>query len=187
MAFTSIVEGTIEVGKAIKKALFTQIKNNFDDHESRINNVEAGAGKVIVADFEVVGYISHYSAAELLGIATFRAPSAFKLLEFTITIMNSANGFDSGGNPVTSSSAGVLQLDLKKSTNNGATYTSILSRKPSVDAGYYAAGTSSNSSGNTSVIFASTSLNQDDMLRIDVTGLKDTQGSFHISCYGSLD
>ena len=42
MAFTSIPASAIEVGRAIKKSLFTTIKNNFDDHETRLNLVEAG-------------------------------------------------------------------------------------------------------------------------------------------------
>lgn len=187
MAFESIGSSVIEVGKALKKSLFNLIKDNFDDHESRLNNIELGAGKVVVANFSVVGYISHYAASELVDLCTFRAPSDFNLLELVITITDSPNGFNSVGVPVTTSTSGTLELDLKKSIDGGITYSSILTTKPKINDGYNGAGTSSNGVGGTAVVFTDVAIKQDDLLRIDVTSLKDTQGCFNISCYGSLD
>ena len=187
MSYTAYTTDEIAVGKSIKRSLWLKAKDNFTDHETRIDNLEGGVGKIIVADFEVTGYISHYSASELLAIATHRAPADFNLVEFVVTIMDSANGFDAGGSPVTSSTSGALELDLKKSTDGGITYNTILTTKPSIIDGENGAGANSNDGTNTAVVFSDTAIEQDDLLRIDVTGLKDTQGTFHISVYGTLD
>ncbi len=187
MAQTPLTDEEIEVGKPTKKRLFTKIKDNNEDHETRLNGLEEGAGKVIVCDFEVIGFISHYSPSELVSVATFRAPANFNLLELVITIIDSANGFDSAGVPVSSSSAGVLEVGLLKSTDGGATFNSILTTNPQVVDGKNGKGESSNSTGNTPVIFNDTAVVQDNLLKIDIQNMKDTQGTFHISCYGSLD
>lgn len=189
MAYTEIDPTALEVGKPITKSLFDNIRDNFIDHESRMDNLEQGVGKIIVADFEVVGYISHYSASELLGIATHRAPCDYNLLEFIVTIMDSANGFDQSvpPKPIVTGSSGSLSLDLKKSTDGGVTYNSIMTVKPAIPAGYNGKGTSSISTGCVEAVFSDTQISQDDLLRLDVTSLKDVQGTFHISIYATLD
>lgn len=186
MAFTIINSSDIDVGKPLKKSLFDTIKNNFDDHESRIDTLEQGAGVITVADFEVVGYISHYSATELSNIATHRAPCDYILQELSITILDSVNGFVSEGVHAVSSSAGFLEINLSKSTDGGATFNSILTTKPKIPEGYFGAGTSSNSTGCIPVLFADTQVYQDDILSISVTSKKDVMGSFLISSYGVL-
>lgn len=189
MAYTEILESDLEVGQPIKQSLFTTIKDNFIDHESRIDNLEQGAGKIIVADFEVIGYISHYLPSELRAIATHRAPCNYNLLEFIVTIMDSANGFDQSTppNPIATGTSGVLSLVLKKSTDGGITYNSIMTVEPAIPVGYNGKGTSSISTGCIEAVFSDTQIYQDDLLRLDVTSLKDIQGTFSISIYGSLD
>lgn len=51
MAFTTIASAAIEVGKAIKKSLLTQIKDNFDDHETRIDGLEGSVNKIPVMEY----------------------------------------------------------------------------------------------------------------------------------------
>lgn len=176
MAFNTIPSTLIEVGKALKKELFTIIKDNFDDHESRINSIELGANKVEVFNFEVTGFINNYTATELTQIGTHRAASDFTLIECKLTLMNNAQG-------EISSSAGVLSIDLQKSSDNGVTWATVLSGLPEIPDG-----TSATGSESSSVVFSTgeEEVSQDDLLRVNVTSKKDTQGSFLITVYGEL-
>lgn len=58
MAFTSLASSAVEAGKAVTQSLMSLIKDNFDDHESRIVSLEAAT---IVNGF-VVGEIRIFSA-----------------------------------------------------------------------------------------------------------------------------
>jgi len=176
MAFITIPSTLIEVGKAIKKELFDLIKDNFDDHESRINGIELGANKVEVFNFEVMGFVNNYTALELTQIGTHRAPSDFTLIEAKITLMNGSSG-------VTSSTSGVLSIDVQRSIDNGSTWNTILSGLPEIADGINATGSES-----ASVVFISggEDISQDDLIRVNVATKKDTQGSFLITVYGEL-
>jgi hypothetical protein len=44
MAFTAITSSEIEAGKPVRNDTATKIKDNFDDHESRIGVIETGLG-----------------------------------------------------------------------------------------------------------------------------------------------
>ena len=187
MSFTTIPSTDLEVGKPTKKSLFTTIKNNEDDHETRLNNLEAGAGKVNIFSFQIIGYVSNYSVAELKALGNFLVPAGCTLQELCITVIDSTNTFDSSGNVAETSSAGELEIDLLKSTDGGATFASVLTTKPSIPDGKNGKGTSSNSIGCTPVIFSNNSLNQDDILQVDLNSKKDEQGSFLITCYATLD
>ena len=46
MSYTAINSGEIESGKPVRADTQTKIKENFDDHESRILAVETGAATV---------------------------------------------------------------------------------------------------------------------------------------------
>ena len=187
MSYTALTDADLEVGKPVKKSLFTVIKNNEGDHETRINSLEGGAGKVIAFDFQIVGYVSNYSVSELKAVGNHTVPADYTLQELSITLLDSSNTFDSGGNVAESSSAGDLEIDLLKSTDGGATFSSILTTKPNIPDGKNGKGTSSNSVGCTAAVFSDTSVDQDDILQIDLTQMKDEQGSFKITCYGTLN
>jgi hypothetical protein len=177
MSFITIPSAWILVGEAIKKQLFTRIKDNLDNHETRINAVEAGINKVDIFNFEVTGYIFNYTALELIGIGTYKAPQDMIITEVKIAILNSASS------PYTSSSSGSTKIDLERSINGGATWSTVLIGQPTVGDGYYLAGETSTI---VSFITGGEILLQDQLLRVNVTSKKDTQGSFHIICYGDL-
>ncbi len=176
MAFTAIPSTWIEVGKAIKKQLFTRISDNLDDHETRIDGLEGGANKVQIFNFEIIGYINHYTVAELAQIGTFRAPSNTTVTEVKITLMNATNGS-------TSSSAGILSVDLQRSLDGGATWATVLNEQPVIDDGVNATGSES---GIVTFISGGEDVDADDLLRINVTSKKDTQGSFLVTVYGDV-
>jgi len=176
MAFNTIPATLLEVGKAIKKEIFTLIKDNFDDHELRINGIELGANKVEVFNFEVTGFINNYTSEELVQIGTYRAPSDFTLIEAKITLMNNSSGS-------ASTTSGVLSIDIQRSVDNGVTFATILSGLPEIPDGTNATGSESSS-----IVFISggEDISQDDIIRVNVTSKKDTQGSFLITVYGEL-
>lgn len=176
MAFTTIPADWIEAGKAIKKRLFTRIKENFDDHEARINAVEGGISKVEVFNFEVMGYINNYTTTELVQVGTHRATSPFTITDAKLTLMNSPSS-------PSSSTAGILEIDIEKSIDGGITWNTILTTRPQIPNGTNATGSSS---GIIAFITGEESVALDDILRVNISSKKDIQGSFHILVYGEI-
>ena len=176
MAFESIPDALINVGKAVKKRLFQLTKDNFDDHESRINGLESGAGKIQVFNFEVMGFINNYTVQELVQIGTFRAPSNLILTEVKLTLLN-------GSSSPSTSPEGVLSIDVQKSIDNGLNWNSILAQQPQIADSINATGAESDD-----VIFITNGEDvlQDELLRVNVTSKKDIQGSFLITVYGDV-
>ena len=64
MAFTAIPASWLEVGRAIKKSLFTRISDNLDDHETRINGVEAAQEGQAPLQFHVKGVYDSLISAD---------------------------------------------------------------------------------------------------------------------------
>lgn len=176
MTYTTIDPNDIEVGKPTKKKIFQTIKDNLDDHETRIDSLQAGASKIEVFNFEVFGYINDYNINELTSVGIYEAPAAFTLSTITISLQNNPQFLQS-------SSDGVLEVDLQKSTDNGVTWNTILNTKPSIGVGVSATGSKST---NGSINSGLNSINQGDLLRVSITSLKNNQGSFNITAYGDL-
>ncbi len=176
MAYNTIPTSWIEAGKALKKKLFTRVKDNLDDHEERIDALEAGANKIEIFNFEVMGYINNYAASELVQIGTFRASSNLTITEAKLILMNSTNGSNS-------SSSGYLSIDLERSTDGGITWNTILSQQPTIEDGVSATGSES---GLVTFITGGEDISEGDLIRVNVTNKKDTQGSFLISVYGDV-
>lgn len=177
MSFTTIPLTDIDVGQPTKASLFLTIKDDLDDHETRINSLEAGVNKVSIFNGEVIGYISHYSVAQLVGIGTYRSTSNIIITEAKIILINSSQS------PSISSSGGRLEINLDRSTDNGVTWSTILKTRPSIEAGTYATGSTS---GLVAFTTGGELLNLNDLLRVSITSKKDTQGSFLIVVTGEL-
>jgi len=177
MAFLSIPSSWLAVGASLKQQIFTTIKDNFDNHETRIGAIELGASKVNIFNFEVGGYLAHYSTSELVGIGSFKAYSACTISDVKIILTNTSSS------PSSSSSAGTLSIDLQKSTDNGATWVSMFSTKPSIGAGTSATGSSSTTY---TFVTGANVLAFGDLVRLDIYSKKTTQGSFLVEVYGDL-
>lgn len=179
MAFNTIPSSWIQIGKSLKKELFDYLKSNLDDHETRINNVEQGINKVIIFNGEIIGYINHYSVSlgELTGIGTFKATQDLTITDIKLVLINSSNS------PTSSSSQGVLSIDIEKSTDNGVNWNTILVQRPEIGDGV-------NTTGSTSTVYSFITngefVNEGDLLRLNVYEKKDSQGSFLVSVYGEL-
>lgn len=169
MAFTTIPSGSIDVGDAIKKELWDLVKDNFDDHESRIGSVEVQAAKILVFDsYIILGSI----ATTYTGMMYFRATQPFTLTGCVLKI------FEIG------SLTGTLQVDVKKNTSFDNTgMVSVFTTKPSVNF-------ASNYQEATNQVFDNTkiSIATGDILRFDITSLPTggVLGKFYFVLYGEV-
>lgn len=116
MAFTPINSTAIQVGKPVTSDLFTTIKDNFDDHETRIAGQESGNARVVVFNFPV---LNGTSSSTLTGLTYFRVPYDFTLTEARIII------YEKG------SLGGEIEFDIKKNTSLDDTgMTSVFTTLP---------------------------------------------------------
>lgn len=120
MAFSTISSLVIAVGSAIKKELWDKVKDNFDDHESRLNAVETNASKISIwEDVFING--SQFSTGT--NIDYYEATTVFTITNANFRI------FTVGSN------TGFLEVDIKRSTtdNDDGSFVSIFTTKPKID------------------------------------------------------
>jgi len=152
MAFIAINTNLLDVGDPIKKEILDLVKDNFDDHESRIVQVESVISKIDVFN-DVVYNASVFSTA--LGIIFFQASNAFTLTEAKITI------FEKG------SLTGFLEVDIKKNTSlNPAGFASVMTTRPLID---YSTAASYDDSTNAVFDNSAKNILPGDWLRLDIT------------------
>lgn len=167
MAFATIPSGKIDVGDPITKDLWDAVKDNFDDHESRVNALEGGANKIVVFDFLVFNAAQYVSASTLEGIAIWRSPASF-----TLTAAQISN--------LTAGTSGTIEYDVKKSTTLGGVFTTVFSTKPSVAFG------AGNDATSTNAVFSTTAVAQGDWLQLDISSFQSPQRRFHVLFYGEV-
>jgi hypothetical protein len=170
MAFTTISNTLIQVGKALKREIFTTVKDNFDDHESRINNVESFGNRVEIYNNEI---LLGSSFSTLTGLGYFKATSDFTLSSCEIQI------FETG-----SISTGTLEIDIKKNTSPDNTgMASVFSIRPSID---FSGASDFDVSSNQVFNPASDDIEIGDFLRLDVTSLPVGLAKFRLILYGEI-
>lgn len=153
MPFITIPTSIISVGKAIKREIFQIVKDDLDDHEARLNQLETTSPKIEPFKFLMLNG-SVFSTAT--GIAYYEADTNFILTDAFIRI------FEKG------SLSGTIQIDIKKSTTDlaPASFTSVFTTRPSItfaSVGNYAQSTNQ--------VFDPTKIQilQGDYLRLDIT------------------
>ena len=169
MAYNPINSADIEAGKPTKKEIFDTIKANQEDFNSRINTL-AGTSKIDIFDLRFTGKISQYDNADILKrMPVFKAPLDASIVSFVITLLEASN-------------SGTLSIQIEKSIDNGINWTPLLSSPVQLT------GTTIGSISG-SVTFTGPTANQflqNELLRLNITGLQSLQGSFHVSVYGEL-
>jgi hypothetical protein len=157
LAYTSISSLAIQVGKAIKKNLFDLIKQDLDDHESRISAVET-IGTVL--DIIDETFYSATTAATLTGMYFYKAKQSLRITKVEIQI------YETG-----SISSGSLTVDLKKSsTLDPVGFSSIMTTQATINFA-----TASDYDLNAGVINSTLNeLSVNEYLRLDVTALPST-------------
>jgi len=153
MSFVTINSASIEVGDALKAELFTQVKDNFDNHETRINSLESTAKKIDIFKFLLLNGSSFSTAT---GLAYYRSEDTFTVTKSAIQI------FEKG------SLSGFLEIDIKKSTTNmdNASFTSIFTTKPKIT---YSTASDYDESSNQVLNSSMINISSGDYLRLDIT------------------
>jgi len=120
MAFSSISSLAIAVGSAIKKELWDKVKNNMDDLDARLNNVEGSSSKIPIIKFFVLNG-SEFSTGT--GLYYWESNDKFTITSAYVQI------FEKG------SLTGTFEVDIKKSTTNlnSTSFTTIFTTKPSLN------------------------------------------------------
>jgi hypothetical protein len=161
MSFTALTSTEITSGKPVTSTTGTKIKNNFDDHEARIQAIEGGSATTFPPIIlRVNGPYGQYGAVNGIIKLTTNFPIVFTGVRILI---------DHAG------SSGITQVDVKYKSGGGA-YTSMLLTQPSVS---YTAGDDSISS-NAVLDPAHSSLLAGDIIRLDLTSVQTGGRSFTV-------
>jgi hypothetical protein len=169
MAYVVIPAASIEVGKPVKKEIFDQIRSNQEGFNTDIEALKQ-TSTIDVFDVKFGGDISNYSAEDIAArIPVFRAPVSAQMVAFKAVLL-------------TASTSGSLELDLEISTDEGISWTPLLTSPVTVT------GTTVGSvSGAVSwVDVPSQSFLQNDLLRLVISGVQVDQGEFHVSIYAEV-
>lgn len=169
MAYTPINTALIEVGKPVKKEIFDTIRANQEDFNASIQGLQQ-ASTVDVFNLKFGGNLNQYSQTEIdARLPVYKAPASITLTAFSMTLL-------------TASTSGTLEVDIEKSTDNGATFSTLLS-SPVQLTGL----TVGSISGSVLWISAAAQdIAQGDLLRVRVLGAQVDQGEFQLSIYGEL-
>lgn len=170
MAFVAIDSTTIEVGDALKKELFDSIKLNFDDHESRLQILAGGSGKINLMNNDIqIGSTATYLMTGVLYV---------EVIQQCIITGGSVQIF--AKTPATS---GSLTIDVKKnSTTNPTGFTSVFTTKPTLNFGSV-----SDYSKNSGIVNASSqALAVGDIIRLDIIDLPVGCQGFRVNLTGEF-
>lgn len=149
MAFITISSADILAGEPTKQELFSTIKDNEDDLDSRVTVVEASGNLYRPIEFDVLGLYGDNIVKD--GLMT-------DLIRFDITILNVLLFIETAG------SSGSTTIDVEYKRGVGA-FTSVLTSPLSVafGAGNYAIGTGT---------LGTTALLTGDVLRLNVDAVQ---------------
>jgi hypothetical protein len=161
MSFTTIGSSSIATGEPGTNTLWTQVKDNFDNHETRISDVESG--NTTVYPPIILCFNGDYTSLNgLVGVIK-------TTLNFNLTVTGVRLLIDKCG------SSGTTEIDIKFKRAAGA-WTSILTTKPTVA---YGAGDDAVSS-NGVVNGTYDDLQAGDLLRVDITSVQAHGRTFYI-------
>ena len=176
MAFTTIPDSIISVGKSITRTLFkTYIKDNLDDLDSRITTVEGAAGKIVVFDEVVINASALSSGGTVTGLDMWRASADFSLTDAKVYI------FTKG------SLTGNLEFDIQKSSSADFTSSvSVFTTKPKI---VYSTASDYDESSNAVFDGTNKEISAGDYLRLDVSELTSggTIGRFGVYLIGEAN
>lgn len=173
MAFTSIPDSLIQVGKAITRTLWkTYVKDNLDDLNTRAAALEASVNKIIIFDEIVLNAAGLKDGGTITGLDIYRVPNDFSLTDAKLFI------FEKGA------LTGNLEMDIQKSTTpDFTTSISVFTTKPKID---YSTASDFDESSNT--VFNSTNQQvvEGDYLKFNITELPSSGpiGKFGIFLVG---
>jgi len=169
MPFIELPAAWIEAGKPTKEEIFQYIRDNQDSFNTDIEALKQ-TSTIDIIDVAIGGSIADYSGPEVQSrMPIFKAPISGSITSVVVSLIEPSTG-------------GTLQLDIQKSTDNGANWSDLLSSPVELT------GTTPGSiSGAVNFInAASQNFTQNDLIRIVITSTQTNQGKFHVSIYGEV-
>ena len=169
MPYVTITPADIEIGKPTKKEIFDTIRDNQEGFNTDIEALKQ-TSTIDVFNVKFGGDINEYSATEIATfIPVFRAPISAQMVAFKAVLL-------------TASTSGNLEIDLEISTDEGISWTPLLTTPVTIT------GTTVGSiSGAVNwVDVPSQSFTQNDLLRLVISGTQVDQGEFHVSIYAEV-
>lgn len=168
--FQPILDSWVQVGKALIREMFLRIKNNFNDHESRINTLEFSAVRLTVFNDDV---IINSNSITYTGVAFFSSPFDFILQSAEVQLL--------GKGGITT---GTLEIDFKKNTSpSDVGMASVFTTRPSIN---FATATEFEVSTNQVFDGLQSQINIGDVIRFDITSLPSGLGKFRIVLIGGI-
>lgn len=158
MAFEEINSNQIETGDPITAELWSKTKNSFDDHETRLADLEAAQSAREPLGFYVKGNYSSFGAV---------TGAAYRRLFANITLTSGRIFIVDAG------ASGTLDIDIQYKRASAA-FASIFSTRPSVaysSGDYYIS---------TNGVLSVTSLQAGDILRLDIVTSQTGNEEFHV-------
>lgn len=152
------------VGDPVTKDDFDIIRDNFEDHEARLIDVEQNIAKIQVFNELIINSVYIINAG-LEDVLIYRAEADFTLTEAKLIVLE-------GG------LSGICEIDVLKSSSLAGPFTSIFSTKPSLDAG---AGSNVES---TNAVFSTTAVSSGDYLKLNFTSFQVRQKRVMIHVFG---
>lgn len=119
MSFTALNTPEIAAAEPVKQELFQKVKDNFDDHESRLGSVETAVSTFDPIDFNFNGLYWKYVTPQT-GVMYYRVARTIDVIAGRLSIAKAGT-------------SGTTEVDALVSVGDGnGPYTSIFSTKPSV-------------------------------------------------------
>ena len=169
MAFSPINNTQIQPSKAVKTELFKKIKDNFDDHETRISNALVGTSKIEIFNLDV---FNSSNSASMTGLIYHKCIQNFRVTSVEIQIYEKGTLI-----------SGFLELDVKKnSTPDNTGMTSILNILPKID--FSTANDYDSNAGTLNPTLQTLTVGE--FLRLDITQIPNNLSKFRIVVYGEL-
>jgi len=168
MVYVPLVDADLDPGKPTKSEIFKGIKDNQESFNTDIEALKQTSA-IDIMDIKFAGDISDYSAAEIGDrILTFKSPVDLSITSVVMTLLEA-------------STSGTLEMELDRSTDDGVSWTPIFTTAVTLT------GTTIGSlSGSVSFISGGEDLDQNELLRLRITGVQVDQGEFHVSVYGEV-
>jgi hypothetical protein len=166
MSYSTLNSSLYAVGKAVTRQLFSTLKNNQDDLQTRVLSVEAATNKIVLFN----GTISAAATFDTYtNLTVHRAQSDIDITDVKVGIFNKG-----------SISSGTLQIDIQKASSlDFSSSASIFSTKPSLDLS-----TASSYDESSNAVISGASISEGECVRIDITSIPSGLGSFFIYVIG---
>ena len=169
MVFESVLSSQIEAGKATTKDLFSKIKENEDDLNTRLNTLEGAAGESGAITIVNASLHTHNFFSSLQAVARYQAREEINLTAVIVSRVGTPSLLNSDK----------LEIDILKSSTINGTYSTIMTTKPSLLA-------SSSAASSTNGVFSNNVLANGDWVRVDITSMIPSISEVHILLRGEV-